>query len=86
MIFIEDNALIGAYCKILSHEFSQKEIRFGKTFVGRNAQVGAFSVVRSGVKIGRNSCLAMCSLANKDIPESELWGGTPARNLNIVNK
>lgn len=81
LVTLEDNVIIGLKTYILCHEFTQKKIRLGRVHVKQNALIGAFSVVRSGVTIGENSMVAMCSFVNKDIPDNELWGGVPARKI-----
>ena len=81
VVTIEDNVIIGLKVHILCHEFTQKKIRLGRVHIKQNALIGAFSVVRSGVTIGANSMVAMCSFVNKDIPDNELWGGVPARKI-----
>ncbi len=40
--------------------------------------IGANSVITKGVKIGRHSVVAACSLVNKDVPEFSVAGGNPA--------
>ncbi len=81
LITIEDNAIIGLKVYILCHEFTQRKIRLGRVHIKQNALVGAFSVIRSGITIGENSIVAMCSFVNKDVPDNELWGGVPARKI-----
>lgn len=81
LIAMEDNVVIGWRVNILCHEFTQRKIRLGRVRVKQNALIGAFSVIRSGVTIGENSMVAMCSFVNKDVPDNELWGGVPARKI-----
>lgn len=81
LITVEDNAIIGWRVNILCHEFTQKQVRLGRVHVKRNALVGAFSVIRSGITIGENSVVAMCSFVNKDVPDNEVWGGVPAKRI-----
>lgn len=62
---------------------------FGKPVsVGNNVWIGGRSVVNPGVKIGSNVVVASGSVVVKDVPDSVLVGGNPARiikNLGIGN-
>ena len=84
LITIEDNVVIGWRVNILCHEFTQKQIRLGRVRVKQNALIGAFSVIRSGITVGENSIVAMCSFVNKDVPDNELWGGVPAKKIQDI--
>lgn len=81
LITIQENVVIGYKVHILCHEAIQKQIRVGKVLIKENAVIGAFSTIRSGVTIGKNSIVAMNSFVNKDVPDNELWGGVPARKI-----
>jgi acetyltransferase-like isoleucine patch superfamily enzyme len=79
LIELEDDVVIGQRTIIFSHEFVPGSFRFAKVSIKKGALVGAMSTVRSGVTIGANSMVAMCSFVNKDIPAGETWGGVPAK-------
>jgi acetyltransferase-like isoleucine patch superfamily enzyme len=81
LINIGDNSILGNRSHIATHEFTQDSIRIGRVKIGKNVLVGAFSVIRSGITIGDNSIISMCSFVNKDIPAGELWGGIPAKKI-----
>ena len=85
-IEIGDNSTIGWKTHITTHEFTQSHQRFGKVKIGKNVLVGGFSIIRSGVEIGDNSIVAMCSFVNCDIPANEIWGGVPARKISDVEQ
>jgi len=86
LITIDEGAMIGWKVNILCHEFTKHHIRLGRVHIGKNVLVGAFSSIRSGVKIGDNSIIAMDSLVNKNIPPNEMWGGVPARRIRKLRK
>lgn len=86
LISIGDNSIIGNKVHIMCHEFSQDKIRLGKVEIGKNVLIGGFSVIRSGVKIGDNSTIAMCSFVNKDVPANEVWGGIPTKRIKKLDK
>ncbi len=79
LIEIKDNVVIGWNVKMLCHDLTSSSIHVGRIKIGKNSLIGAFSVIRAGVKIGKNSIIAMHSFVNKDVPDNEIWGGTPAK-------
>ena len=81
LVSIGDNTIIGWKVHLLCHEFTQQQIRIGRVRIGKNALVGAFSTIRSGITIGENSVVAMHSFVNKDVPPGEIWGGVPAKKI-----
>lgn len=52
--------------------------------VGKNVWLGAGSAILKGVKIGDHSVVAFGAVVVKDIPESRIYGGNPARDLGPV--
>ena len=80
---IEEDAQIGSHCSIYSE--STIDDKQGKVRIGRNARVGAHSVIMPGVTIGEDAVVAACSFVNKDVPGSAIWGGVPAKALRFSN-
>ncbi|MBS3136056.1 acyltransferase [Candidatus Woesearchaeota archaeon] len=79
LITIEDGAIIGGDVFISAHEFLANETHIGKVCIRKKAVVGIRCTIRSGVTIGRNSIVGICSYIGKDIGNNEFWGGVPAR-------
>jgi len=52
LISIGDYAILGWGAKLFTHEYYDNTYRMGRITIGCGAQVGAYSVVRSGVEIG----------------------------------
>lgn len=50
-----------------------------KTVVRDNAAIGAGCVILPGVTIGENATVGAGSVITKDIPQSQIWAGNPAR-------
>lgn len=47
--------------------------------IGNNVWVGRSSLIMKGVHIGDNSIIAAGSTLTKDVPDSQMFGGNPAR-------
>lgn len=47
--------------------------------IGDNAVIGARAVVKAGVRIGKNSVVAMGAVVTKDVPDNMVVVGVPAR-------
>lgn len=77
LIEIGDNAIIGMYAHVFTHEVTHSHIRLGRVRIGKNALVGALSTVRSGTSIADNAAVGMVSFANEDVPENTLLVGEP---------
>jgi len=80
---IEEDAQIGSHCSIYSE--STIDDKKGKVVIGRNARIGAHSVVMPGVAIGDDAIVAACSFVNKNVPEGAVFGGVPAKALRFAN-
>jgi len=81
LIEIGDDVIVGQDAVILTHEYMQDHLRFGKVHIEDGACVGAKSIVRSGVTIGEKAVLGIGSMAHKDIGEGEVWVGRPMQRL-----
>lgn len=81
LLTIEDGVVLGWGSKILTHEATIKNFRLGRVKLGKQSLIGAFSLVRSGVSIGKNSVVGMGSFVNKDVNESEVVGGIPEKRI-----
>lgn len=77
----------------LDHNFKDVTLRIdeqgvctSQIFIDDDVWVGANSVITKGVKIGRHSIIAACSLVNKDVPPFCIVAGNPARIIKIYNE
>lgn len=61
----------------------QQQVKRYKTVLGKNAVLFTNAVVLPGVTIGEGAALAAGSVATRDIPAGELWGGVPARFMRM---
>ncbi len=90
-VSIGDNCMFGNNLVIVDHNhenildhddlYSMQEIR-----IGNNVWVGANCTILKGVKIGDGAVIAAGAVVTKDIPENEVWGGVPAKNIRKKEK
>lgn len=78
---IGNDAQVGSHCSIYS--VSTIDNKQGKVILGKNCKVGSHCVIMPGVKIGEDAVIGAHSYVNRDIPESAVAYGVPAR---IVKK
>lgn len=79
LITIGDGAVISFEVCIVIHGKFQKHT---PVIIKRNAYVGCRTTIlsgKNGICIGDHSVVGACSFVNKNIPESEIWGGVPAK-------
>lgn len=72
-----DEVQIGSHCSIYS--VSTIDGKTGPVVLGRNARVGAHSVIMPGVTIGENAIVGAMSFVNADVPPGTVAFGVPAR-------
>ena len=89
-IEIGDGAMIGSGCRIWDTDFHSldpakrvidpdPDIRSSPVRIGRNAFIGAGSVILKGIAIGEASVIGAGSVVTRSIPDGEIWAGNPAR-------
>lgn len=86
LIEIKDGALIGWGAKILTHEFTIKHLRVGRVTIGRQALIGCFSTIRSGVEIGDHAVVCADTYVNKDVGDHEEVGGVPEHRIKKIKR
>ena len=88
-ITIDSNSALGARCQIWTHtgdwtldRKDEKEFIEPVT-IGKSVILYSGVIVSPGVNIGNFARVAAGSVVNKDIKESEFWGGIPAKFIKI---
>lgn len=87
-ITIEDNVQIGPNVTFTNDKYprAKKTFELQRTLIKRNASIGAASTILGGVTIGENAMVGAGSLVTKDIPDNELWLGSPAKFIRKIDK
>lgn len=91
-IVIGDFVKVGAGVKIYDTDFhslnptdrkdkvlDSENTRTKHIVIGDNVFIGTMSVILKGVSIGKNAVIGAGSIVTTDIPENEIWAGSPAR-------
>jgi acetyltransferase-like isoleucine patch superfamily enzyme len=81
LIELEDGVFLGIGAWVMTHEYSATHFRAGRVRIGRDAVVGAFSLIRCGIEVGERATVGFKSYVNKDVPDGATVGGVPARLL-----
>lgn len=79
-ITIEDNVQIGPNVTFTNDKYprAKQDFLLQRTTIKKGASIGAASVLLGGITIGENAMVGAGSLVTKDVPDNELWYGTPA--------
>lgn len=82
LIEFEDGSGCGIGVKLITHNamnIRHGSFSFGPIKVGKNARIGAYSVILPGVTIGEGSIIGANSLVTEDIPPFSIAFGSPAK-------
>jgi acetyltransferase-like isoleucine patch superfamily enzyme len=83
-VTIEENVRVGYGCAIMS--YSRIEGKQGKVTLKKGCKIGSHSIIMPGVTIGENAIVGVMSYVHKDVPEGEIWFGTPAEFRGSANQ
>lgn len=75
---IEDNVRIDEEAYLDGHEYTISQTIFGRNTIKKGAHLGHHSFVRCGTTIGEHTVIEPYSIAQREIPANEVWGGNPA--------
>jgi acetyltransferase-like isoleucine patch superfamily enzyme len=76
-IHIGESTAINFGACILTHDYPRR--LHMDTWIGKECQIGAHSIIMPGVKVGDNCVVAVASVVMKDVPPNCLVSGNPAR-------
>tara|TARA_B110000977_G_C10934557_1_gene438456 strand:+ start:136 stop:597 length:462 start_codon:yes stop_codon:yes gene_type:complete len=83
---IEDDVFIGPNVSFTNDKYprsKQYTNLFQKTILKKGCSIGAASVILGGVTIGENAMVGAGSIVTKNIPDNQLWIGSPAKFIKI---
>ncbi len=76
-VHIGDSTAVNFRSCILTHDYPRR--LHADTRIGRQCQIGAYSIILPGVTVGDNCVVAVASVVMKDVPPNSLVAGNPAR-------
>ncbi len=85
LTIIGDDVFIGPGAIFTNDPYPPSK-RLSGIIVEDRAVIGAGSVIKAGVRIGKNSVVAMGSLVTKDVPPDTVVMGTPAKPVYSRNE
>lgn len=86
-IIIADNVFIGPNVTFTNDKYPRSKQYpdvFQKTIIKRGASIGANTTILGGVTIGENALIGAGSLVTKNIPDNEVWYGSPAHYIRKI--
>jgi acetyltransferase-like isoleucine patch superfamily enzyme len=76
-VHIGESTAINFGACILTHDYPRR--LHLDTWIGKECQIGAHSIIMPGVRVGDNCVVAVASEVMKDVPPNCLVSGNPAR-------
>jgi acetyltransferase-like isoleucine patch superfamily enzyme len=76
VVEIEDDVMVGFGSIIIS--FSRIDGKDGKIILKQGCKIGSHTILMPGITVGQNAVVGAGSYVDKDIPDGEVWLGTPA--------
>jgi UDP-2-acetamido-3-amino-2,3-dideoxy-glucuronate N-acetyltransferase len=86
-ISIYNNVFIGPNVTFTNDKYPRSKKHsssFQKTILKQGCSIGAGSVILGGISIGENVLIAAGSVVTKDIPDNEMWMGSPAKFIRKI--
>ena len=90
-IYIGDGTLIGSYVVMATINHGQMPSQRSDNFpapihIGKNVWIGSHATILPGVTIGDNAIVAAGAVVSKDVPESAVVGGVPAKMIKYIEQ
>jgi UDP-2-acetamido-3-amino-2,3-dideoxy-glucuronate N-acetyltransferase len=87
-IVINENVFVGPNVTFTNDKYPRSKMypkEFQRTIIGRNASIGAGSIILGGINIGAFALVGAGSVVTKDIPDFALVIGNPAKIVGWVD-
>lgn len=84
---IQDNVFIGPNVTFTNDKYPRSKSypeKYQSILLKKGASIGANSTILGGVIIGENAMIGAASLVTKNIPDGELWFGSPAKFIRKI--
>ncbi len=85
MVTLEDNVRVDDYAYFDGHEYTLTQTVFGRVLCKKGSWIKKHTLIRCGCIIGEGAIIEKKSLAGKEIPAGEVWGGVPAKLIRKVS-
>jgi acetyltransferase-like isoleucine patch superfamily enzyme len=76
-VHVGESTAINFGACVLTHDYPRR--LHLHTWIGKECQIGAHSIIMPGVRVGDNCVVAVASVVMKDVPSNCLVSGNPAR-------
>lgn len=91
-VIIEDWVFFGWRVKVYTgyHDYTkfreerQKTILTNPVVIREGAWIASDAIILPGVTIGKNAVVGAGSVVTKDVPDNEVWAGTPAKFIKKI--
>jgi acetyltransferase-like isoleucine patch superfamily enzyme len=71
--------------RVMTNNLNSGGKQIGGAHIGKNCFIGTNTVFQYGVTLGDNVITGAMAFVNKDIPDNEVWVGSPAKFLKKVD-
>ncbi|MBS3128236.1 hypothetical protein J4410_03765 [Candidatus Woesearchaeota archaeon] len=86
LVTLEDDVVLEDDTYVDGHSYTMSQTVFGRVLVKKGARVKKGAMLYCGTLIGEGSIIEPYSLAQKEIPAGEVWGGMPAKFIRKVHE
>ena len=84
---IGENTWIGPHTILINDNYPQTNGKYRKSVkIGKNVIIGASCTIMPGIEIGENAFIGAGSVVTKNVPNGEVWYGSPAKYIKVKDK
>ena len=86
LVTLEDDVVLEDNVYVDGHSYTMSQTVFGRVLVKKGARVKKGAMLYCGTMIGEEAVIEPYSLAQKEIPPHEIWGGMPSKFIRKVHQ